>query len=59
VVEVWVNLIHGVVQNRYCPCRGCTPTPPASACRLAAGAERELTRLLAEWKTLRDTKLKQ
>jgi photosystem II stability/assembly factor-like uncharacterized protein len=33
-------------------------TPPASAYQLAADASRELNRLLAEWKSLRDTKLK-
>ncbi|HXA50068.1 MAG TPA: hypothetical protein VNV86_07190, partial [Candidatus Acidoferrum sp.] len=33
-------------------------TPPATAYEIAATASKELTRLLAEWKTLRDTKLK-
>jgi len=33
-------------------------TPPATAYELAATASKELTKLLAEWKKLRDTKLK-
>ena len=33
-------------------------TPPATAYEIAATAEKELNRLLAEWKTLHDTKLK-
>ena len=33
-------------------------TPPATAYELAATASKELTRLLAEWKKLRDTKVK-